>query len=252
MLAASPDLRRCLRRRWCSGHRRVRPPARSPHASLKARSGRSRSPPVPSGPSGALHTGGAWSLMRGSARRLEAQPGPAAAHGHRSQALLRPPDPPAPSTPVVRLECVVKLVACGSAGVPGTVGSGRPRDRHTRASLGVVDLEARPCPPDPPAPSTPAARLECAVKLVACGSAGVPGAVGSGRPRDRHTRACGSEWSISKPARALRTLRHPPHQWRGWNAWLSLSPVGIALRGEPLHRFVASAMLRYLVHCLPK
>ena len=28
-----------------------------------ARSGRSRSPPVPSGPSGALHTGGAWSLM---------------------------------------------------------------------------------------------------------------------------------------------------------------------------------------------
>ena len=33
----------------------------------------------------------------------------------------------------------------------------RPRDRHTRASLGVVDLEARPCPPDPPAPSTPAA-----------------------------------------------------------------------------------------------
>ena len=35
------------------------------------------------------------------------------------------------------------------------VGLGRPRDRHTRASLGVVDLEARPCPPDPPAPSTP-------------------------------------------------------------------------------------------------
>ena len=23
----------------------------------------------------------------------------------------------------------------------------------------------------------------------------------------------GSEWSISKPARALRTLRRPPHQW---------------------------------------
>ena len=46
-------------------------------------------------------------------------------------------------------------VACGPAGVPGAVGPGRPRDRHTRASLGVVDLEARPCPPDPPAPSTP-------------------------------------------------------------------------------------------------
>ena len=53
-----PDLRRCLLRRWCSRRRRPRPPARSPHASLR---------------------------------------------------------------------------------------------------LGVVDLEARPCPPDPPAPSTPAA-----------------------------------------------------------------------------------------------
>ena len=40
---------------------------------------------------------------------------------------------------------------------PGAFGPGRPRDRHTRASLGVVDLEARPCPPDPPAPVTPAA-----------------------------------------------------------------------------------------------
>ena len=47
-------------------------------------------------------------------------------------------------------------VACGPTGVPGAVGSGRPRDRHTRAwRLGVVDLEARPCPPDPPTPSTP-------------------------------------------------------------------------------------------------
>ena len=40
------------------GRLRARPPARSPHASF-ARSGRSRSPPVPSGPSGARHTGGA-------------------------------------------------------------------------------------------------------------------------------------------------------------------------------------------------
>ena len=53
------------------------------------------------------------------------------------------------------------------------------------------------------------------------------------RPRDRHTRACGSEWSISRPAlalppptgtaarprvlqlaRALRSLRRPPHRRR--------------------------------------
>ena len=61
----------------------------------------SRSLPVPSGPSGALHTCGAWSLcvpvggdppvsrprreLR-SARRLVVRPGPAPAHGHRSQA----------------------------------------------------------------------------------------------------------------------------------------------------------------------
>ena len=63
-------------------------------------------------------------------------------------------------------------VARGAAGVPGAVGPGRcmcrwaaarPRDRHTRAwRLGVVDLEARPCPPVPPAPSTPAALCRCA------------------------------------------------------------------------------------------
>ena len=45
------------------------------------------------------------------------------------------------------------------------------------------------------------------------------------RPRDRHTRAFGSEWSISKPGQALPppsgtrecTLarRHPPRWWRG-------------------------------------
>ena len=70
-----PDLRRCLLRRWCSRRRRPRPPARSPHVSLKARSGRSRSPPVPSGPSGALHTGGAWPL--GCAWRVVSKPGQA-------------------------------------------------------------------------------------------------------------------------------------------------------------------------------
>ena len=42
---------------------------------------------VPSGPSGTLHTGGAWSLMCGSACRLEARPGPATAHGHHRLAL---------------------------------------------------------------------------------------------------------------------------------------------------------------------
>ena len=91
----------CLQPRLISGRRESCPPARSPHASF-ARSGRSRSPPVPSGPSGALHTGGtcvAWTsparpskpvapstpaalVLLGLARR-----GPAAAHRHRRRSL---------------------------------------------------------------------------------------------------------------------------------------------------------------------
>jgi len=64
-----------------------------------ARSGRSRSPPVPSGPSGALHTSGAWVLACGWVRRLVARPGPAgsaaasnrAGLGARVLALALPP-----------------------------------------------------------------------------------------------------------------------------------------------------------------
>ena len=48
----------CLWRRWCSRRRRPRPPARL--GVLTSFGAAPRSPPVPSGPSGALHTGGAW------------------------------------------------------------------------------------------------------------------------------------------------------------------------------------------------
>ena len=48
----------CLWCRWCSGRRRARPPARL--GGLISFGAAPRSPPVPSGPSGALHTGGAW------------------------------------------------------------------------------------------------------------------------------------------------------------------------------------------------
>ena len=57
------------------------------------------------------------------------------------------------------------------------------------------------------------------------------GAFGPGRPRDRHTRAYGSEWSISKPARALRTLRRPlrRRRLRCWGvAWCVVSKPGQA------------------------
>ena len=100
----------------------------------------------------------------------------------------------------------------------------RPRDRHTRASLGVVDLEARPGPAAahrhrgrPPVSSTQveqgvlmigsACLLEArpgpaAAWLVLLGRAAV--CAGGRRPaREIATRELRSEWSISKPGQAL-------------------------------------------------
>ena len=62
------------------------------HASfLEATRGNTVPPPTstaarPSGPSGALHTSGAGSLMCGWARCFDSRPRPATAHGHRSLA----------------------------------------------------------------------------------------------------------------------------------------------------------------------
>ena len=90
--------------RWCSGRRRARPPARL--GVLTSFGAAPRSPPVPSGPSGALHTCGAWLLTCGWVRRLEARPGPAGQAAASNRAGLGmcarpcPPVPPAPSTPV--------------------------------------------------------------------------------------------------------------------------------------------------------
>ena len=60
----------------CFGRRRARPPARL--GTLTSFGAAPRSPPVPSGPSGALHTSGACGVLGGLAPRLEARPGPAA------------------------------------------------------------------------------------------------------------------------------------------------------------------------------
>ena len=79
-----------------------------------------------------------------SARRLEARPGPAAAHVRRSLALPR--SPPVPSGPS---GAVHTGGACGS-GVPGQA----PPPPTSAAAWPC--LEARPCPLVPPAPSTPA------------------------------------------------------------------------------------------------
>ena len=101
--------------RWCSGRRMARPPARL--GVLTSFGAAPRSPPVPSGPSGALHTSGAWCAVGclGSSARCPARPrhrppaprqvppapsnrsgclcvawpGLATAHRHRSRALRR-------------------------------------------------------------------------------------------------------------------------------------------------------------------
>ena len=57
----------CLWPHGCSGRRRARPPARL--GGLTSFGAAPRSPPWPSGPSGALHTSGALSLMCAGGRR---------------------------------------------------------------------------------------------------------------------------------------------------------------------------------------
>ena len=163
-----------LWRRWCSGRREcfvvpgclVCPWAAARPRAVRAAScarrvvskpGQAPPPPTgtaarPSGPSGALHTGGAWSLMCDSVRRLVVRPGPAAAHGHRSLALRtlrRPPHQWRSRNSRLSLLLAAPLVFQVPSG---------PAAREARASLrSAPRLEARPCPPGPPAPYTPAA-----------------------------------------------------------------------------------------------
>ena len=114
-----------------------------------------------------------------------------------------------------RRASMMSRVALGSTGFPGAGGPGRPRDLAS-SLRSAPRLEARPSPPAPPAPSKPVEAARCACRrahlarparcMCRCASA---------RPRDRHTRACGLEWSISRPALALPpstgTATRPPH-----------------------------------------
>ena len=67
----------CLWPHGCFGCRRARSPAML--GGLTSFGAAPRSPPVPSGPSGTLHTSGAGVLVCGLARRLVVRPGPATA-----------------------------------------------------------------------------------------------------------------------------------------------------------------------------
>ena len=61
--------------------------------------------------------------------------------------------------------------------------------------------------------------------------------------REIATRELRSEWSISKPARALRTLRRPPHRRRSRNSRLSLllaAPLVFQAPSGPAAREIAT------------
>ena len=170
--------RRCLWRRWCSGRRRARPPARL--GGLTSFGAVPRSPPVPSGPSGALHTGGAALLMCGWVRRIEARPGSAGL-----------------------------AVASNRSGCP---------------------CVARPCPA---AAHRHRGQVPQASRRPPIGR-GVRVLPGHALPPLTVTAAWPRVWRL---ARALGTLRRPPHQW-GWVAdvWLNASPRTPARSRSPSGR----------------
>ena len=75
----------------------------------------------------------------------------------------------------------------------------RPRDRHTRASLGVVDLEARPGPAAAPG----ASRRPSSVRVSGDFAPAFSSSRGRRPAREIATRELRSEWSITKPGQAL-------------------------------------------------
>ena len=79
------------------------------------------------------------------------------------------------------------------------VAAARPRDRHTRASLGVVDLEARPGP----AAAPEASRRPKSARVSGDFSPAFLPSRGRRPAREIATRELRSEWSISKPGQAL-------------------------------------------------
>ena len=101
-------------RRWCSGRRRARPPARL--GVLTAFGAAPRSPPVPSGPSGALHTSGAVSLC--VAERVGSKPGQAPPPPTGTAA--RPPHPRLGPTSATKFALLASISAHARKSSPST------------------------------------------------------------------------------------------------------------------------------------
>ena len=108
----------------------------------------------------------------------------------------------------------------------------RPRDRHTRASLGVVDLEARPGPAAAPG----ASRRPKSARVSGDFSPAFLPSRGRRPAREIATRELRSEWSISKPGQAL-----PPPT--GQSSRSASSSSRSARLGMSVLAFIMSAFL---------
>ena len=197
------------------------------------------------------------------------RPGPAAAHRHRGQAL--PPltgtaaGPPVSSTPVGHSRLMVlgasaqcparpcRRVACfvGPGRCVCRWAAARPRDRHTRASLGVVDLEARP---GPAAAHQHRGQAPQASRRppIGRGVCVMPGQAPQAprRPRSVGLVVCvltGSAVAHLRRGQVLQSLRRPPHR-RGLVCWCVVrrSVISHAIRRPHCAGLYQFVMLRHL------
>ena len=211
---------------------------------------------------------------------LEARPGPAAAHRHRGRALgvlhTGGAAPPPPTGTAAVPSGVLHTSGAGCADdwlgvssrsparpcrrVASFVGPGRcvcrwvaarPRDRHTRASLGVVDLEARPGPAAahrhrgqaPQAPRRPP---------IGRGVCVMPGQAPQASRRPRSVGLVvwvltGSAAAHLRRGQVLQSLRRPPHR-RDLVCWcvVRCSVISHAIRRPHCAGSYQFAMLRHL------
>ena len=205
------------------------PPARSPHASF-ARSGRSRSPARPG-------------------RRPPApRPGPPVSStpvGH-SRLMVLGASAQCPARPCRRVACFVGPGRCVCRWA-----AARPRDRHTRASLRVVDLEARPGPAvaHQHRGQAPQASRRPPIGRGVCVMPGqAPQA--SRRPRSVGLVVCvltGSAVAHLRRGQVLQPLRRPPHR-RGLVCWCVVrrSVISHAIRRPHCAGLYQFMMLRHL------
>ena len=233
---------RCLVCRWVAARpRAVR--AASFARRVVSKPGQALPPPTgpaawPSVPSGTLHTGGACVAVRGWARRLEARPGPAAAHGHRSLALRA-------------LHTGGACVAVTSPARPYRMGTAAWVSGLSTQWCPVADADWRvvskpgqasprpwapqPGPPCPPAPSIPAVLVSLCVagRVVSkLGQAPSP-PMGTAAWPSGTLRTGGACVAVTSPARPCRRPRAP--QSTGSTAWPSRSCGALhAGRANPL------------------